>query len=538
MRAAGPIRFPLKVLHAALLALCSAAPAPPAAAQAFPPGAMERERVAPAIELRAVELEGPPLLSKAEVDEAVHPFLGRMVRATDLRAIADTLTTRLEAAGYHGSRVRLPDQAVSGGAVRLRVEPARVVALRIAPTFWNRHLALHDWLLPGGEELLYMPRLQERLVLLRESGLVDRVDAELVPFAEDGALHALRVVIEEAMPLRAGFSVANNRSPGIGAVRRELLLGHRSVIGWGDAFEARIGRTRGLDDSSLAYRLPLPRTSFALLATRTRSDSLAVDPPEFRELGITALGDTDGAGVEWSWSRGMAFSATARYQHERRSTRSELLGFEFSFIPGVEGEGRVRVHRVSQDLLWRGESSSTALRASWSHGRTNADPSFDAEAAARNFDSVGVATNHVLELGRGRGQLHARAEAQFSRDRLFPFEKISLGGAATVRGYRENAGLFDRGAFASIEWRSQGWRFLDGHVLLAPGVFIDAGAGRNSGGEAGTQKFASAGLLLRAEVFKHGVLNVAYGRARDRQPGPRRDWQDRGLHYSLTIAYP
>ncbi len=502
------------------------------------PSATERRAVGPTILLERVELEGPSLLTTDDVEGVTRAFTGRMVNGADLRRMASALTERLEARGYMGSRVVLADQEVAGGAIKLRLVAARVVAVNVSPpSFWNREVALRAWVLPHGDELLHLPTLQDRLAQLRESGLVQRVHAEVVAFDERGAAYAVALEVEESHPFRVIASYANNRASSIGARRAELALFDQSVLGLGDAFEGRVGRTRGLDDSYLGYRLPIPRTPIAFFASRTRSDSLAIDPPAFRELGITALGDTDSVGVEWQLARTMPFAAVARYAFDRRTTRSELLGIPFSFIPGVVGdEGRARVHRLAVEAVQRREAWSISGRLQYSRGTTNSQAEGDIPVSAPSFQAWSFSLTGVRELGAPWGQWRARLEGQATRDRLFPFEKVALGGAGTVRGYRENAYLFDRGALASLEWRAPELSFWRDNVRVGPGVFVDGGWGRDMGG--GSVTLASIGVSLRVEVLKHLAIQVAWARPRQGYEGERRDLQDRGVHYAVSVSWP
>ena len=512
----------------------SAAVEPPA------PGERERSLGLNVFELRAVEVEGPQLLPREEVQAAVAAYIGRRIGVVEMRAMADGLAERLERRGYLGSRVLLPDQEVTGGVLRYRIRAARLVAVHVEPSlFWNREITIRSALLPSGEETLHMPTLQERLALLRESGLVQRINASVSPFDQEGVAYAVSVQVEEALPLRAVASVANNRPPGIGSTRRELALVHQSVVGLGDALQLRAGRTSGLDDSFASYRLPIPRTPLAVSAFRTRSASLAIDPPEFRELDIRAVGDTDGAGVEWQWLRSMPLSATLAYAHERRSSRTEILGFTFSFVPGVDAEATARVHRLAVEAVARQESWSSATRLQWSHGSTNAAGGGDG-ASSPQFDVAAFSGSWITQLGGGRGQVRARLEGQYTRDALFPFEKISIGGAASVRGYRENAGLHDRGVAGSVEWRSRDYPFLQERVTVSGGLFIDAGWGESARprSDESSAVLASAGVLARVEIFRRVALQVAWAHPRKRESNGRRDAQDRGLHYAISIALP
>ncbi len=506
-----------------------------------PPSATERRALGASIRLDALELEGPALLDGAEIAGIARPYLGRMVTTAELRWLAAAFAERLASAGYVGSRVLLPDQELKDGTVSFRVIPGRLTRINISPpAFWNRHFALAAWLLPHGEETLHLPTLQQRLALLRESGLVERVNAEVVAFDALGSVYAVELAVEESLPFQFGAGYANNRSPSIGARRAELALADRSLLGMGDAFEARFGRTPGLDDSFLSYRLPVPRTPLSLLASRSRSDSLAVDPPVFRELDITAVTDTDTGGVEWALARTMPFSALARYSFDRRRSRTELLGIPFSFVPGVpDGISSARVHRLALEADERRETWSASARAQWSRGTTNAEASPDAIASDKRFDVVAFSGALVRQLAAGWGQVRARVDGQFSGEKLFPFEKLAIGGSATVRGYRENLILRDTGAIASIEWRTRNFSLGTDRVLASAGAFVDAGWGRVSGtARDGPASIASAGILARLELSRYFSASIAWAFPTHRNLTERRDLQDRGVHYVLAITLP
>lgn len=507
-----------------------------------PPSATERRALGASIRLEALEIEGPALLARAEIDSAAKPYLGRMVTTAELRGLAATLTERLESAGYAGSRVRLPDQELKDGTVTLRLVPGRLTRIIVSPpTFWNRHFALSAWLLPHGEETLHLPTLQQRLALLRESGLVERVNAEVVAFDTLGSTFAVELAVEESLPFQLSASYANNRGPSIGARRGELAFVDRSLLGLGDALEARLGRTAGLDDSYLAYRMPVPRTPFALLASRARSDSLAVDPPDFRELDITAVTDTDTAGLEWAIERTMPFSAIGRYTHDRRRSRTELLGIPFSFVPGIpDGVSTARVHRFAVEVVERRETWSASGRAQWSRGTTNSEAFLDDLASDERFYVLAVSGAFVRQLAAGWGQVRARLDGQFTRDRLLPFEKLAIGGSGTVRGYRENLILRDTGVIGSIEWRTRNFSLVTDRVLASVAAFVDAGWGRPSHGAArdGPASIASAGLALRLEVSRYLSANIAWALPTRRNLTERRDLQDRGVHYNVALTWP
>jgi hemolysin activation/secretion protein len=505
------------------------------------PSPTEQRALGARVRIARIELEGAGPVDPAAIEALTAPYVGRMADTGDLRALVDAITENLQSRGYVGSRAELPDQELTDGVVRVRIVLAHLTAVRISPsTFWNREIALRAWLLPHGEEVLHIPTLQDRLALLRESGLVERVNAEVLPFDARGATYAVVLAVEESQPFRAGLSYANNRSPGIGAKRAELALLDRSVVGLGDVLDARLGRTEGLDDWSASYRVPIPRTPIAFFASRVRSDSLAIEPA-FRALDITAVADTDTGGVEWALVKTTPVAAVLRYAYDKRTTRTYLLGIPFSFVPGIlDGVGMARVHRISAEAVRRSQDWSASARLQFSKGTTNADTSEGPLSAARDFSAVALSGAWVHQLPGQWGQLRTRLDSQYTRDRLFPFERMAIGGASTVRGYRENLLLRDIAAIASAEWRTRDYSPWSEQVVASAGLFVDAGWGRNAkdAQRDGPATIASVGLSLQVQLFRYVAASVAWALPSKRNLTPHDDLQDRGVHWAIGVTFP
>lgn len=59
----------------------------------------------------------------------------------------------------------------------------------------------------------------------------------------------------------------------------------------------------------------------------------------------------------------------------------------------------------------------------------------------------------VRRVGNRGIQMISKANAQMKKDQLLPLGKFSVGGANTVRGYRENLYVRDNGVLSSLEFR-------------------------------------------------------------------------------------
>jgi len=154
---------------------------------------------------------------------------------------------------------------------------------------------------------------------------------------------------------------------------------------------------------------------------------------------------------------------------------------------------------------------------------------------AKDFTTFFGQLQYARRLPFLSSQAIARLEAQYTNDILLPLEKYPLGGATTVRGFRENLMLRDRAALASLEWQVP-LTPVDWKLRLTGALFADAGWGRS---------MYEAGDTLPRSIWSTGVGLIANGpwglsgRIYYAVPSrkwltPSDDWQDRGIHFALS----
>jgi hemolysin activation/secretion protein len=123
--------------------------------------------------------------------------------------------------------------------------------------------------------------------------------------------------------------------------------------------------------------------------------------------------------------------------------------------------------------------------------------------------------------------LVSRLAAQLTPDPLLSLERFSLGGADTVRGYRQNQVVSDNGILGSFELQIP---VTKNPELLQLHPFLDWGYGWNRQGDNPDPRFiASLGLGLRSR-FPSGLetrLDYAIPLIRNNQ------LEDQRLHFSL-----
>jgi hemolysin activation/secretion protein len=126
-----------------------------------------------------------------------------------------------------------------------------------------------------------------------------------------------------------------------------------------------------------------------------------------------------------------------------------------------------------------------------------------------------------------------RADGQLAFDYLLAMEQFSIGGAYTVRGYRENQFVRDNGVLASFETRLPVYHTTKQQFFTM--VFADYGNAWNYKDKDNAEEISSVGFGLRwsytdwvsAQVYwAHQLREIKYDSDA---------WQDDGFHVAVRV---
>jgi hemolysin activation/secretion protein len=143
-----------------------------------------------------------------------------------------------------------------------------------------------------------------------------------------------------------------------------------------------------------------------------------------------------------------------------------------------------------------------------------------------------------------QGQLVFRADGQWASDPLLGSEKYSIGGMDSVRAYRRDYAIRDKGWFTSLEYRHLVANLPvranpapnEGAIRLA--AFVDyAQAWDINGPGSVVTKLGGAGPGIRWEPAPGAEFTFYYGiRLTDAKP-PANTWPDRGLYFRFIVSH-
>ena len=136
------------------------------------------------------------------------------------------------------------------------------------------------------------------------------------------------------------------------------------------------------------------------------------------------------------------------------------------------------------------------------------------------------------------GQVVARTNLQLASDWLVSMERIAVGGAFSVRGYRENALVRDNGWISSLELRIPVELGLPGSSRLELASFVDVGLSWNDRETPRDElkTLASVGVGLRYSLAPYLSSELYWGGRLSSTDGFAP--QGHGLHIQITASLP
>lgn len=144
----------------------------------------------------------------------------------------------------------------------------------------------------------------------------------------------------------------------------------------------------------------------------------------------------------------------------------------------------------------------------------------------------------LQRFGENGNELFARLDAQWTDDPLFGPEQFAVGGIYSVRGYRKNLEVRDKGYSGTLELRLPVLRDDAGQVKLTAIPFFDFGSTWfNERDTPDPETISSVGLGLRWQPDPRLRAEVFFAHAMEDVPNKGDDLQDDGIHFALTATF-
>lgn len=490
---------------------------------------------------KAIDIQGCTAFGPETLAGWTEGFDGRPLTGLDLSRLLDRIRRTYHDAGYVTTEVLLPDQDLEDEVLRIQVVEGRVLRIRVEGARFYAAKILEARLRTAAGVPLHLPSLRARLESIQSEPSIDRVLAELEEVGT--AEHVLTVRIEDRLPWHLRVGASNHRSPSVGSVGGRLEVANDSLLGIGDRFQFSGHWTEGVRDLALAWQVPVSPWQ-TRLSVGWRTGEADVVEGDFEAIDIVGRFDAISLGLHQPLVQTRRHLLDTALVGEWRRSVSTLLGRIQCFQSGLEDcTPTAAILRWQSDYRFRGTRGGLALRSTLSFG-------LEALSATESRDRGGRDGQFVSWLIQGEwagllpridrwpavdgSQLLIRGGLQLANDPLLSFEQIAIGGARSVRGFRQNQLVRDNGAFAQIELRVPLYAPGFGERRLEAGPFLDYGsAWDRRRGRSTDETLVSIGLALRMNLDDRvrGELSWAH-RLRDDLPRGDR-LQRNGLFFEV-----
>ena len=485
------------------------------------------------------DIVGNTLLTSAQIDAAVAPYAGKGRNFGDVQAALEALEAAYHARGYQVVSVRLPEQELNGGVVRLDVLQAKIGKVTVSGNrFFDEANVRRS--LPA-LETGKTPKLDDISASLRmaNENPARKIKLSLQDANDDNLIDASLAVSDEK-PWKAMFNLDNSGTGPTGKTHAGVALQHANL--WGRDHVGSFQYTTTVEEPSkvsvygLGYHIPLYQLgdSVDLYASYSNIDSGSVSAGLF-DLSVSGKGTVYGARYNHTLARHGAIDARLVYG-------ADVKAFKNSVLLGAIN--------IGSDITVRPLSLGYSASMPFGSGEANA-----ALTLVRNIPGgsgggdadfgVGYKPAYtilrfaaaVTQMVGQQWQARALLNGQYSRDALVPGEQFGIGGSTSVRGLDERVLATDSGAALNLELYTPNLcPAHDGWQCRALG-FVDAAYGSRKHalpGEIGNTSASSTGLGLRLAIGSGINLQLDYGHVLH-AGGATGD--SNKLHFRMGFAY-
>ena len=427
--------------------------------------------------------------------------------------------------------------------VKVEIIEGALTDVRVSGTKWTKNHVIAGRILRGASQPLNVNKLQQNLEALRVIYPLEQLNSRLEPGDKPGDA-ALEVKVKEAPRFHAGTRFRNDLPPSSGANQFDVMLASPNLLGYFDeadfdygVYRFGQGESKFLpgDNYSGSYKIPVTVYDTKVGGFYRRSTASVQEEP-FNVLGISSDVESYGLTLDQpiinTVNRQLVFSLSA----EHKISHTFLFGQPFSFSVGpVNGESVVTAIRPAISFTQRDEKSVFSARFTTTFGINAWDATVHTNGHDAEFISFLAQAQYMRRLGDTRSTLVARVTGQYATDGLLPSEQMSVGGANTVRGYRENTLVRDSGIASTVEIRTPLFGDARRREWLVIAPFFDVGAGWNlAGSTPSPTSIMSTGIGLLSSPVKGVSASLQWGYGLREVKGGTGDAQDYGIHFNLT----
>jgi hemolysin activation/secretion protein len=424
------------------------APSDPPAEQSSAEPTPEQRRV----DVFEYRIDGNTVLSAADIETAVQPFLGPQRLVAEIQQARTALEQKYRSKGYETVAVEIPEQDVRSGVVRFNVVELSVGRLRVTGSKYYSPDLIRERVPSLAEGTV--PRYD--LVSKDIATINNARDRTITPTLRAGTTPGtvdVDLEVEDHAPMHGSVEVNDRYSTQTSRLRAVASMSYANLWQRDHSLSLQVQATpEDLKESflvSASYLAPLSgtRSSLVVYGMHSDSDVAAVG-------GIDVLGKGDILGVRAVMplpGGGQSFTHSILAGLDYKNFKEDLiLGADkaatpIDYIPMT----------VEYSMSALGGAGSTDFRTGLTWGTrglasTNDEFARKRDEARANFMYLRADLTRTQKLPKDFLGILSLS-AQLADEPLISNEGFSIGGLDSVRGYAESQSLGDSGIRASLQ---------------------------------------------------------------------------------------
>ncbi|MEO8331092.1 MAG: ShlB/FhaC/HecB family hemolysin secretion/activation protein [Gallionella sp.] len=485
-------------------------------------------------------VEGATLLSKAEIDAAVAPYVGKSKDFSDVQRALEAVEEAYAKRGFSAVRVVLPEQELEKGTVRFRVVESRYGQVTVKDNrFFTKANVLNALPSVRSGGVPHTKQVSRELKLANENP-ARQLNVVLKAGEKDDVVDA-NVIVTDSKPSSWGVSLDNTGTPETGRARLGLSYRHANLFNADHVASIQYvtspqypDRLRVLGGS---YKIPLYRSGNSLEFFGGYSNVNSV---------MGGLSNFQGGGL--------LFSTRYNFMLDRVGVLDPRLSLgvdwrdfrriELTNPPPTVLYNEIVVLPVSVTYAAQGKffKSDVGFNASLAANVPKMNKGHKSDFA--KYDQVNMtipqSRYRVLRYGANYSRLIADSWqfrtvliGQYSNNVLIQGEQFRLGGADAVRGFSEGSEGGESGARLNLEGYTPDFGMRD--IATRALVFYDAGQATSAAGLKTT--ISGAGIGLRANYAEQFSLRVDLARIIKAGTDPEQRAGDWRAHMSFFASF-